>query len=159
MEANATERTKITRKTSYIQRKMEILVITVNRNSSSVGKMFSETEIHRRSVKRSYNGKLYFISFLISDTEIEDTEEKPSSKLKRQRTHELSVVDDMDIDVSRPTLKKLRSRTVSMVSSHHSLPLNISESLEKFTNHLHENTLTANIRIQYMYLYNKNFFE
>lgn len=102
---------------------------------------------------------MYLISFLISDTEIEDTEEKPSSKLKRQRTHELSVGDDMDTDVSRPTLKKLRSRTVSMVSSHHSLPSNISESLEKITNHLHENTLTANIRIQYMYLYNKNFFE
>ena len=89
---------------------------------------------------------------------MEETEEKPSSKLKRQRTHELSVVD-IDDDVSRPTLKKLRSRTVSMVSSHHFLPSNISESLEKITNHQHENTLTANVRIQYMYLYNKNFFE
>lgn len=39
MEANATERTKITRKTSFIQRKMEILVNTVNGNSYSVGKI------------------------------------------------------------------------------------------------------------------------
>lgn len=48
-----------------------------------------------------------------TDTEIEENEPK-TSKLKRQRTHELSIVDDMDVDDSRPTLKKLRSRTVSM---------------------------------------------
>lgn len=48
-----------------------------------------------------------------TDTEIDENEPN-TSKLKRQKTHELSIVDDMDVDDSRPTLKKLRSRTVSM---------------------------------------------